>query len=103
MSSVRRIGCQFENVWIDVGLGRDGNEVLEGGVVADIDTGLWTGEDAGMDVVCHMEEMGPAVVVNSGGRCVSDGQFSVPGVRGERRLEGGMWAARGWQGRHESV
>lgn len=103
MSSVRRIGCQFENVWIDVGLGRDGNEVLEGGVVADIDTGLWTGEDAGMDAVCHMEEMGPAVVVNSGGRCVSDGQFSVPGVRGERRLEGGMWAARGWQGRHESV
>ena len=68
MSSVRRIGCQFENVWIDVGLGKDGNEVSEGGVVADIDTGLWTGEEAGWDAVGHMAQMGPAVEVNSGGR-----------------------------------
>ena len=31
--------------------------------------------------------------MDAGGRCVSDGQFSVPGVRGERRLEGGMRSA----------
>lgn len=76
--------------------------MLEGGVVADIDTGLWTREEADLDDVGHMEEGASALLETTApsvGRgtnaCPTDSSQS-PALEGR----GGCGAACGRQARH---